>query len=225
MIHRVGLFLASLAAAGVLVVALSLAGFAPGGGAASGIVDDGRTGPCGRERPDRPAGPGRHHLPGRPGEAGDGHGPQGGPGLDTRRGWRATRTKGATTDGRSPSGPARPSLARRPVAVPVRPSPPGRPAAARPPRPEPTATTRPEPRAAHGRVHRTRVPERDRHGPAAERRPVRRRRSRRRDDRDRRRAAAGEARHPLRAAQAGPDGTAPGGCRGGTRSPRHGSWS
>ena len=38
MIHRVGLFLASLAAAGVLVVALSLAGFAPGGGAASGIV-------------------------------------------------------------------------------------------------------------------------------------------------------------------------------------------
>lgn len=38
MIHRVGLFLASLAAAGVLVVALTFAGFAPGGGAASGIV-------------------------------------------------------------------------------------------------------------------------------------------------------------------------------------------
>jgi len=38
MIHRVGLFLASLAAAGALVVALSLAGFAPGGGAASGTV-------------------------------------------------------------------------------------------------------------------------------------------------------------------------------------------
>ena len=38
MIHRAGLFLASLAAAGALVVALSLAGFAPGGGAASGIV-------------------------------------------------------------------------------------------------------------------------------------------------------------------------------------------
>jgi len=35
MIHRVGLFLASLAAAGALVVALSLAGFAPGGGAVS----------------------------------------------------------------------------------------------------------------------------------------------------------------------------------------------
>ena len=33
MIHRVGLFIASLAAAGTLVVALSLAGFAPGGGA------------------------------------------------------------------------------------------------------------------------------------------------------------------------------------------------
>lgn len=35
MIHRVGLFIASLAAAGALVVALSLAGFAPGGGAAA----------------------------------------------------------------------------------------------------------------------------------------------------------------------------------------------
>lgn len=31
MIHRVGLFIASLAAAGTLVVALTLAGFAPGG--------------------------------------------------------------------------------------------------------------------------------------------------------------------------------------------------
>ena len=38
MIHRVGLFLASLAAAGALVVALTLAGFAPGGGAASGTA-------------------------------------------------------------------------------------------------------------------------------------------------------------------------------------------
>ncbi|MGZ8514099.1 MAG: hypothetical protein ACXW4H_03295 [Candidatus Limnocylindrales bacterium] len=38
MIHRVGLFLASLAAAGTLVVALTLAGFAPGGGAASGTT-------------------------------------------------------------------------------------------------------------------------------------------------------------------------------------------
>lgn len=38
MIHRVGLFLASLAAAGALVVALTLAGFAPGGGAAAGSV-------------------------------------------------------------------------------------------------------------------------------------------------------------------------------------------
>jgi hypothetical protein len=38
MVHRVGLFLASLAAAGVLVVALTLAGFAPGGGAASAVV-------------------------------------------------------------------------------------------------------------------------------------------------------------------------------------------
>ena len=38
MIHRVGLFIASLAAAGALVVALSLAGFAPGGGAASGTT-------------------------------------------------------------------------------------------------------------------------------------------------------------------------------------------
>ena len=34
MIQRVGLFIASLAAAGALVVALTLAGFAPGGGAA-----------------------------------------------------------------------------------------------------------------------------------------------------------------------------------------------
>jgi hypothetical protein len=38
MIHRVGLFIASLAAAGALFVAFSLAGFAPGGGAASGIA-------------------------------------------------------------------------------------------------------------------------------------------------------------------------------------------
>ena len=38
MIHRVGLFIASLAAAGALVVALSVAGFAPGGGAASGAL-------------------------------------------------------------------------------------------------------------------------------------------------------------------------------------------
>jgi hypothetical protein len=38
MIHRVGLFIASLAAAGALVVALSLAGFAPGRGAASGTA-------------------------------------------------------------------------------------------------------------------------------------------------------------------------------------------
>jgi hypothetical protein len=38
MIHRVGLFMASLAAAGALVVALTLAGFAPGGGAASRSV-------------------------------------------------------------------------------------------------------------------------------------------------------------------------------------------
>ena len=38
MIHRVGLFIASLAAAGALVVALTLAGFAPGGGAASGTA-------------------------------------------------------------------------------------------------------------------------------------------------------------------------------------------
>ncbi len=38
MIHRVGLFIASLAAAGALVVALTLAGFAPGGGAASGTT-------------------------------------------------------------------------------------------------------------------------------------------------------------------------------------------
>jgi hypothetical protein len=38
MIHRVGLFIASLAAAGALLVALSLAGFAPGGGAASGTT-------------------------------------------------------------------------------------------------------------------------------------------------------------------------------------------
>ncbi len=35
MIHRVGLFIASLAAAGTLVAALSLAGFAPGRGPAS----------------------------------------------------------------------------------------------------------------------------------------------------------------------------------------------
>jgi hypothetical protein len=35
MIHRVGLFIASLAAAGTLVVALSLAGFAPGRGTTS----------------------------------------------------------------------------------------------------------------------------------------------------------------------------------------------
>jgi hypothetical protein len=38
MIHRVGLFIASLAAAGALVAALSLAGFAPGGGAAIGTT-------------------------------------------------------------------------------------------------------------------------------------------------------------------------------------------
>lgn len=38
MIHRVGLFIASLATAGALVVALVLAGFAPGGGAASGAT-------------------------------------------------------------------------------------------------------------------------------------------------------------------------------------------
>lgn len=38
MIHRVGLFIASLAAAGTLVVALTLAGFAPGGGPASATV-------------------------------------------------------------------------------------------------------------------------------------------------------------------------------------------
>ena len=38
MIHRVGLFIASLAAAGTLIVALSLAGFAPGGGAATGTT-------------------------------------------------------------------------------------------------------------------------------------------------------------------------------------------
>jgi hypothetical protein len=38
MIHRFGLFIASLAAAGALVVSLSLAGFAPGGGAASGTT-------------------------------------------------------------------------------------------------------------------------------------------------------------------------------------------
>lgn len=36
MIHRVGLFIASLAATGALVAALALAGFAPGGGAAAG---------------------------------------------------------------------------------------------------------------------------------------------------------------------------------------------
>jgi hypothetical protein len=45
MIHRVGLFIASLAAAGTLVVALSLAGFAPGGGAASGTTGP-TTGPA-----------------------------------------------------------------------------------------------------------------------------------------------------------------------------------
>jgi len=38
MIHRVGLFIASLAAAGTLVVALSLAGFAPGGGTAGATI-------------------------------------------------------------------------------------------------------------------------------------------------------------------------------------------
>ena len=38
MIHRVGLFIASLAAAGALVAALSLAGFAPGGGTATGAI-------------------------------------------------------------------------------------------------------------------------------------------------------------------------------------------
>jgi hypothetical protein len=38
MIHRVGLFIASLAAAGTLVVALTLAGFAPGGGAVTGTT-------------------------------------------------------------------------------------------------------------------------------------------------------------------------------------------
>jgi hypothetical protein len=38
MIHRVGLFLASLATAGTLVVALTLAGFAPGSGPSTGIV-------------------------------------------------------------------------------------------------------------------------------------------------------------------------------------------
>ncbi len=38
MIHRVALFIASLAAAGALAVALGLAGFAPGGGAASGTT-------------------------------------------------------------------------------------------------------------------------------------------------------------------------------------------
>lgn len=38
MIHRVGLFIASLAAAGVLVVALTVAGFAPGSGAVPGTA-------------------------------------------------------------------------------------------------------------------------------------------------------------------------------------------
>ena len=38
MIHRVGLFIASLATAAALFVALVLAGFAPGGGAASGAT-------------------------------------------------------------------------------------------------------------------------------------------------------------------------------------------
>jgi hypothetical protein len=38
MIHRIGLFIASLAAAGTLVVALTLAGLAPGGGPASGTA-------------------------------------------------------------------------------------------------------------------------------------------------------------------------------------------
>ena len=38
MIHRVGLFIASLAAAGTLVVALTVAGFAPGGGAVTGTT-------------------------------------------------------------------------------------------------------------------------------------------------------------------------------------------
>jgi len=38
MIHRVGLFIASLAAVGALVAALSLAGFASGGGAATGAT-------------------------------------------------------------------------------------------------------------------------------------------------------------------------------------------
>ncbi len=37
MVHRVGIFIASLAAVGVLVVALTLAGFAPGAGHVSGI--------------------------------------------------------------------------------------------------------------------------------------------------------------------------------------------
>jgi hypothetical protein len=38
MIHRVGLFIASLAAAGTLVVALSLAGFAPGHGVTGAVA-------------------------------------------------------------------------------------------------------------------------------------------------------------------------------------------
>jgi hypothetical protein len=38
MIHRVGLFIASLAAAGTLVIALTLAGLVPGGRPDSGVV-------------------------------------------------------------------------------------------------------------------------------------------------------------------------------------------
>ena len=85
MIHRVGLFIASLAAAGALVVALTLAGFAPGGGCRQWHrARHDQPGTCGRGRPVGSTRPGRHDLPGRSREAGDGHRPPGRSGIGVR---------------------------------------------------------------------------------------------------------------------------------------------
>ncbi len=238
MIHRVGLFLASLAAAGALVVALSLAGFAPGGGAASGIVTtDGQVAAAASVQTDPPVQVDTIYLaaPEKPATV-TVHKvvPASASGEDETRERRQRRLM-------TELDPVRPRVAPRPGVAPRAPlpprpsaasgrSPPGRsPAArpqvpsARPPRPEPRPRPDPNPvRLMAGFIGLASLSA-IATGLLPSVVPSANAGSGHRDDRDRRRAARREARHPLRAAEAGPDGTAPGGRGGGPEAHAHGS--